>query len=235
MLNRNLTRLLDDAKCYERVRQLRWKSGVCRPKCRSTQVIQRGKDDTQPHRQRYECKECGAHFDDFTDTIFAGHHQPLRVWILCLSLMGLNLSNRQIAQALALDDDAVQTMTTQLRQGIVAGKPTVQLAGAVVCDEVYVTAGHKGNPEAVSKKGAKGYPSGSKRRGRGTLEKAKPPLFGMIQRSGEVVIRMLANVQQATIEPLIKATIVPGTQVYTDEYAIYHPLPEWGYAHKTVC
>jgi transposase-like protein len=57
----------------------------------------------------------------------------------------------------------------------------------------------------------------------------------MIQRGGEVVIRMLANVQQATIEPLIKATIVPGTQVYTDEYAIYHPLPEWGYAHKTVC
>ena len=57
----------------------------------------------------------------------------------------------------------------------------------------------------------------------------------MIQRGGEVVIRMLANVQQTTIEPLIKATTLPGTQVYTDEYAIYHPLPEWGYAHKTVC
>ena len=57
----------------------------------------------------------------------------------------------------------------------------------------------------------------------------------MIQRGGEVVIRMLANVQQTTIAPLIKATITPGTQVYTDEYAIYHPLLEWGYAHKTVC
>lgn len=44
-------------------------------------------------------------------------------------------------------------MTTQLRQGIVAGKPVVQLAGEVECDEVYVTAGHKGNPEAVRKKG----------------------------------------------------------------------------------
>jgi transposase-like protein len=57
----------------------------------------------------------------------------------------------------------------------------------------------------------------------------------MIQRGGEVVIRMLANVQQTTIEPLIKATIIPDTQVYTDEYAIYNPLPEWGYGHKTVC
>ena len=29
---------------------------------------------------------------DLTDTVFEGHHQPLRVWILCLYLMGLNLS-----------------------------------------------------------------------------------------------------------------------------------------------
>ena len=37
--------------------------------------------------------------------------------------------------------------------------------------------------------------------GRGTLEKEKPPIFGMIQRGGEVVIRMLADVKQATIGP----------------------------------
>ena len=67
--------------------------------------------------------------------------------------MGLNLSNRQIAQELDLDEDNVQMMATQLRQGIVAGKPGVELAGEVECDEVYVTAGHKGHPEAVRKKG----------------------------------------------------------------------------------
>lgn len=43
-------------------------------------------------------------------------------------------------------------MTTQLRTGIVAGKPEVMLSGEVECDEVYVTAGHKGHPEAVKKK-----------------------------------------------------------------------------------
>jgi hypothetical protein len=25
--------------------------------------------------------------------VLAGHHQPLRVWVLCLYFMGLNLSN----------------------------------------------------------------------------------------------------------------------------------------------
>ena len=66
------------------------------------------------------------------------------------------------------------------------------------------------------------------------MEKEKPPIFGMIQRSGEVVIRMLANVQQATIEPLLRATIALGTIVYTDEYDIYARVTQWGYDHKTV-
>jgi transposase len=57
----------------------------------------------------------------------------------------------------------------------------------------------------------------------------------MIQRGGAVVIRMLANVQQATIKPLMTATIAPGTCVYTDEYDIYARLAPWGYKHKTVC
>lgn len=57
----------------------------------------------------------------------------------------------------------------------------------------------------------------------------------MIQRGGAVVIRMLENVQQATIRPLIQAFIAPGTRVYTDEYDIYHRLPEWGFDHDTVC
>jgi transposase-like protein len=53
-------------------------------------------DDTQPHRQRYRCTRCSTRFDDLTGTALAGHHQPLRVWVLCLYFMGLNLSNRQI-------------------------------------------------------------------------------------------------------------------------------------------
>jgi len=67
------------------------------------------------------------------------------------------------------------------------------------------------------------------------LEKEKPPILGLIQRGGQVVLRTLANVQQATIKPIITATVAPGTLVHTDEYAIYARLPSWGYGHKTVC
>jgi hypothetical protein len=54
-----------------------------------------------------------------TDTIFAGHHQPLKVWILCLYFMGLNVSNEQIAHEWAVNSTDVHQMTTQLRQGII--------------------------------------------------------------------------------------------------------------------
>ena len=56
----------------------------------------------------------------------------------------------------------------------------------------------------------------------------------MVQRGGAVVIRMLENVQQATIRPLVTQCVAPGTRVYTDEYDIYHRLPEWGFDHHTV-
>src|SRR3989442_1750531 len=56
----------------------------------------------------------------------------------------------------------------------------------------------------------------------------------MIERGGQVVIHLLANVKQKTIEPFIKDTIDPGTLVYTDEYSIYARLERWGYAHKSV-
>lgn len=103
------------------------------------------------------------------------------------------------------------------------------------CDEAYVVAGHKGYPKAVKKKRRKGRRRRLKgKAGRGTLEKEKPPVFGMIQRGGQVVINMLANVKQKTIEPFIKDTIVPGTLVYTDECSIYARLKSWGYGHKHV-
>jgi transposase-like protein len=114
-------------------------------------------------------------------------------------------------------------------------KPTVALSHEVECDEASVIAGHKGQPEVVQTKGRQGR---RRRRtgqgGRGTLEKERPPVFGMRQRGGQVVIKMLANVQQKTIEPCITETIVPGTRVYTDEYSMYARLRAWGYDHKRV-
>jgi transposase-like protein len=46
---------------------------------------------------------------------------------------------------------------------------------------------------------------------------------------------MLENVKQVTIELVIRATIAPGTHVFTDEYDIYGRMTQWGYVHSNVC
>lgn len=100
---------------------------------------------------------------------------------------------------------------------------------------MYVVAGHKGHPQAVVAKGRKGRRNRLKgSRGRGTLAKEKPPVLGLIQRNGEVIIKMLANVQQDSIKPIIQKVVAVGSKVFTDEYNIYHRLTEWGYVHETV-
>jgi transposase-like protein len=155
-----LSSLLDDAKCFDLIRRQRWPDGVRCPSCDAAHVVRNGRDDNRPACQRWLCKACKARFDDLTGTVLAGHHQPLRVWVLCLYFMGLNLSNRQIAQELDLGESDVQAMAEQLRQGLVGRQPAARLDGVVEADEVYVVAGHKGNPVAVQKKAGRGGGAG---------------------------------------------------------------------------
>lgn len=114
--------LIDEQKCYEEVRKIRWPNGVHCPHCDAKLVNKRGFHTHQAHRQRYRCQACGKQFDDLTGTIFEGHHLPLKTWILCLYFMGLNLSNEQIAAELDLSVGKVQAMTSQLREGILVKK-----------------------------------------------------------------------------------------------------------------
>ena len=111
----------------------------------------------------------------------------------------------------------------------------MSLTGEIEVDEVYIVAGHKGQPELVQQAGR---PSRRRRlkghRGRGTLASEKPPILGILQRDGDVIIRMLPNVQQATIQPILTTTIASGSLIYTDSYDIYDRLTQWGYGHKSV-
>lgn len=106
----------------------------------------------------------------------------------------------------------------------------------VEADEVYLVCGHKGQPQKVIQAGR---PPRRRRlkgaRGRGTLATDKPPVLGLVQRGGQLALRLLGDVQQKTIKPIIQEFVRPGTLMYTDEYNIYNRLKQWGYEHQSVC
>ncbi|MCD0155909.1 IS1/IS6 family transposase [Deinococcus sp. 6GRE01] len=132
----SLIQLLDDEKSFKVVRELRWPDGVDCPHCHAPHVVKQGRDDTQRFRQRYRCLNCQRKFDDLTGTVFAGHHQPLRQWVACLYLMGLNLSNRQIAHELGLNEDDAQDMTALREVPVLHGVEHVQVVSTARCNNL---------------------------------------------------------------------------------------------------
>jgi len=114
----NLLKLMGDEACYNLLRELRWEDGVKCPNCQSLDVIKDGKNEKHPHRQNYRCRPCLKNFDDLTDTVFSGSKLPIKTWVLCLYLMGLNLSNSQISKELDLSLKTAQSMTKKLRASI---------------------------------------------------------------------------------------------------------------------
>ncbi|GEM_PF-7024080 len=69
-----------------------------------------------------------------------------------------------------------------LRQGIFKRRQPMRLKGEVEFDEVYIVAGHKGRPDKIVGRKARRNRL-CEARGRGTLEKEKSPIFGMIHSS----------------------------------------------------
>jgi transposase-like protein len=107
------------------------------------------------------------------------------------------------------------------------------LSGQVEGDEVSIGAGHTGQPDSGAKVGRlgrrrKGAP------GRGPLAGEKPPILAMIQRTGEVVLHRLENVQQRTIKPILTKTVQLGRPVFSDDYNSYPRLKQGAYRPLTV-
>jgi hypothetical protein len=119
----NIKHLIDEVPCDQTVREWRWPDGIACSSGQSKHVITRGFDDTEPARQRSECPDCHTRVDDLTDTLLAGHHQPLNVGIWCLDCLGLHVSHEHIAHEWAVKSRDRQQMTAQLRAGMVKKSP----------------------------------------------------------------------------------------------------------------
>ena len=120
--------LLDSGKCHKMLRQHRWPDGVRCPHCGDAiSIISRGESHRHAGKNCYQCKNCHRRFDDLSLSVFSGHHQPLKIWVHCLYLMSLNISNLQIAKELELHQGDVQKMTEQLGQTVRNKKPKNQL------------------------------------------------------------------------------------------------------------
>jgi transposase-like protein len=57
------------------------------------------------------------------------------------------------------------------------------------------------------------------------------PVLGILERGGNLIAQVVQNTQQNTIEPIIKANVKKGSDIYTDEWHAYKDLCKW-YNHQ---
>ena len=95
------------------------------------------------------------------------------------------------------------------------------LNGIVEADETYI-GGKEKNKHSSKKSHA----------GRGAA--GKTPVFGLVERNGRVVARVVDNTKADTLFDLFKKHVAKDATVYTDEFTSYDGLNKLGYEHGRV-
>ncbi len=246
---KTLNKFFQEKKCVKIFLKHRWHKKVTCPYCGSLNIIFYGKYETYFHR--YLCKDCTAKnkkhiiFNDKTETIFEGTKLSMSMWFLAGYLMSLGLSNKRISEELDVEENTVRRMCNLMRGSMFFQNCMQHLSGTVEMDEVYQTAGSKGNGKNTrygnKSKGIKKVlgrnprKRGLKIKGRGSYKKDRLPVIGMVEReSGTIHLEVTKDVTRDTVKPIVEEHIEKGAIVYTDDYSVYDFLESSGYYHESV-
>jgi transposase-like protein len=238
---------IDERRLWKTLIQIRWPNGPVCPRCgeRDLRYLKEIDADYRNGLGRWQCRVCaeagdpgqGGTFTPLTGTIFNG----MRIDVRTLWLIASSFANGDASVATAKEAGVHRHTTDRLfrlfRAAIYQARSeeplTLTMDDIVEMDEVYITAGLKGNAGGL-KLERDPRQRGLKRRGRGTWESDRLPVFGLICRGGEVRLFVLRNVQTETIRPIVEQMVQRGARVYTDGYSIYHFLSREGYQHRSV-
>mgnify|MGYP006300368229 CR=1 FL=1 len=133
----------DREECYERLRRARFGATVACLYCGSEDVIKKG--TTGKDAQKYRCKECDSWFNDLTGTLFEHHKFPVEEMFYMLKEMR-SVPSAQIASDLERDEEAVLNFVHEV-QDLCGEIDEFTLSDVCEADEIYVTAGEKGDEE----------------------------------------------------------------------------------------
>lgn len=135
-----------------------------------------------------------------------------------VKLFELEVSTRKMSSQLGVSYKTAYKAVTILRMAILAqrreGKRFLGKGKEVELDESYFGGRRKG------------------RRGRGAA--GKVPVFGILERDGQVLVEVVPNVTAETLLGLTVKTVRRGSIVYTDRFKSYDSLMFCGYRHLKV-
>jgi len=157
-------------------------------------------------------------------------HGILATFRLCLSC-----SARRIARELGVHIRTSYHWCWWLRNAAVSYETDRHLQGTVEADELYHTAGQKGQARQGGKKSWGRRPRGRRKTrepGRGHDDKDRPAIIAWVSRQGAVVVQGVRDFTVKTVQKAADIAVQAGSRLYTDSANSYQALK--GYLHEYV-
>lgn len=202
-----------DDVCLQHLFDVRYGQGHICPSCNTS--VKWYKITSRPV---YSCRKCGYHIHPAAGTIFEDSRTSLQSWFYAMYLFSVTrhgVSAKELQRQLGVTYKCAWRMGHKIREymGFVDGE--TPLSGTVEVDETYI---------GGIKKGGK--------RGRGA--EGKTVLFGMLEKDGDIMTKVVENVRRGTLYPHIEENIEKGSTIHSDELRSYATLSKQGYNHETV-
>ena len=183
------------------------------PKCGKHGKFYRLKRD-----RAYLCQHCKHHIYPCVGTPMERSRTPLHKWFFAIYLFTTSrhgVAARELQRQLGVTYKTAWRMAHKIREYMAKTDDEWPLDGDIEADKTYVG----------------GKASGGKR-GRGAPNKTV--IFGMLQRGGDVMTKIVPNVKKRILQPIIQENVKSGSTVHTDELPSYKGLDKVGYEHKRV-
>lgn len=189
-----------EQSCIEYYEQIRWNGKVVSPFDETAKVY-------KCKNGKYRCANTGKYFDVKTGTIFAHTKLPLRYWFYAMFLFlshKRGVSSCQLARDLGVTQKTAWNMLHKIREYMDCENDH-QLSAEVEIDETFV--GGKNKNRHKDKKVEKCQ---------GRSFKDKVPVFGMYQRGGNIVAKVVPDTKAKTLTPLLEQYVSTKSRVFTD-------------------
>ncbi len=204
----------------------RWPNGVICPRCGNPKVFP---VKSMPFKwQCYQCetvKGAGYRFSHIAGTIFENTNKPLREWFRVVHLMLTSkkgISSLQIQRVMGFGSyETALNMTHKIRAALI--EPETKLGGIVEVDETFI--GGKFKNQHARKRGW----------GTGGVGSGKAVVAGAVRRKGNVIARVIANVQAETLTNFVKEAVSTDVSLLvTDQGKGYEFIPAIFPQHKVI-
>lgn len=203
--------------CKAHLADLRWAGKPYCPHC--------GNEKIYTMKHTYKCATCRKQFSVTKGTIFENSPISLQKWFAAIWLLTSHkkgISSLQLGRDIGVTQKTAWFMLQRLRFAMRTRSFKKAMTNPVEVDETYMGGANKNKHN--SKKVSGVY---------GRSKNAKTPVFGMLERGGNVVAMKVEETTKAVIYPIIHRAVQSGTNIYSDDFNLYKGLRA-NYNHASV-